>query len=74
MMARAILAGALALALLAGCSGGAKSEDTVLGVHGPTVDHVRGGRPGSDADGVLRPEPGNIWSEGLTPSQPVPNR
>lgn len=73
MMARAILACALVLPLLAGCAGSERPDDNVLGARGPTVDTVRGGA-GSGAGDALRPEPGNIWSEGLTPSQPLPNR
>lgn len=73
MMARPILACVLILPLLAACGGGNEPVEGVLGARGPTVDNVRGAAPASGAD-VLRPEPGNIWSEGLTPSQPLPNR
>ena len=72
MMARPILACALILPLLAACAGKDEPVQGILGAHGPTVDNVRGAAPASD--GTLRPEPGNIWSEGLTPSQPLPNR
>jgi hypothetical protein len=71
MVVRPLLACALILPLLAACGSASSPAGDVFGAHGPTVDHVRGAAPDS---GVLRPEPGNIWSEGLTPSQTVPNR
>lgn len=72
MMARPILASVLILPLLTACAGGDEPVQGILGARGPTVDNVRGAAPVSGD--VLRPEPGNIWSEGLTPSQPLPNR
>jgi hypothetical protein len=68
-----ILACAMALPLLAACGSGKGGEGGVLGARGPTVNNVRGAAPAS-ADEALRPEEGNIWSEGLTPSQSLPNR
>jgi hypothetical protein len=70
MVARPILI-CMLLPLLAACGPTARAPDGVLGARGSTVDAVRGAAAGDD---VLRPEPGNIWSEGLTPSQPLPNR
>jgi hypothetical protein len=49
--------------LLAGCSGRAIPD--LSGAHGTTAQAVRGEAPGAPP---LRPESGNIWSEGLTPS------
>lgn len=72
MMARPILVCALILPLLAACAGRNEPAEGILGARGPTVDSVRGAAP-ADGD-ILRPESGNIWSEGLTPSQPLPNR
>jgi hypothetical protein len=74
MMPRPILLCVVALPLLAACAGGEAPAGGVPGARGSTVDHVRGGSPAGEAEGVLRPEAGNIWSEGLTPSQPLPNR
>lgn len=50
----------IALPLLAACSGGA--SDSLPDLGGPTVNTIRG-TPSSFEP--LRPEPGNIWSEGL---------
>ncbi len=64
---RARLLAALALLpLLAACGGTAPAGDAALGVRGTVVDSVRGTAPAGD---VLRPEPGNIWSEGLEPTR-----
>ncbi len=72
MVARSILFALVAgLPLLAGCSS-SRSQDDVLGAHGPTVNAIRGNT--ATSEDVLRPEPGNIWSEGLQSSQPTPNR
>lgn len=54
--------------LLSACAGGTASPDT-SGMHGSTVQAIRGE---SAADTPLRPETGNIWSEGLTPAAPAP--
>jgi hypothetical protein len=64
----ALLAG---LSLLAACSP-SRNEDNVLGARGSTVNAIRGSA--ATADDVLRPEPGNIWSEGLQTPAPAPNR
>jgi hypothetical protein len=72
MVARPVLLSLFAgLTLLAACSS-SRMEDDVLGARGSTVNTIRGGEatPGD----VLRPEPGNIWSEGLQSSQPTPTR
>jgi hypothetical protein len=72
MVARLIILPVLAGLMLAGCSSTSRNEDNVLGARGSTVNTIRGGEvtPGE----VLRPEPGNIWSEGLQSSQPTPTR
>jgi hypothetical protein len=72
-MARSLLACALILPMLAACASSERTDDNVLGARGPIVDHVRGAAP-PGAENALRPEPGNIWSEGLTPSQPASRR
>lgn len=72
MVARLVILPLLAVVALAGCSSTSRNEDSVLGARGSTVNTIRGGEatPGE----VLRPEPGNIWSEGLQTSQPTPTR
>ena len=66
---------ALGLALLAACSTPAAPGGATIGARGTTVESVRGSAPGNPnaaapLDGVLRPEPGNIWSEGLETARP----
>ena len=72
MVARSVLPLFVGLLLLAGCSSGTRTEDGVLGARGSTVNTVRGAD--ATSDDVLRPEPGNIWSEGLQSSQAAPTR
>ncbi|EHM03516.1 hypothetical protein HMPREF9946_00052 [Acetobacteraceae bacterium AT-5844] len=72
MVARPVILSLIAgLTLLAGCSS-SRMQDDVLGARGTTVDTIRGSA--ATAEEVLRPEPGNIWSEGLQTSQPAPTR
>ncbi|ONG52452.1 hypothetical protein BKE38_14515 [Pseudoroseomonas deserti] len=72
---RRLLPALLLLPLLAGCassaSGGAEAgAPASLGLPtGSTVDAIRG-TPG--LGDPLRPEPGNIWADGLTPSANAP--
>ncbi|MBC9209782.1 hypothetical protein IBL26_23295 [Roseomonas aerophila] len=71
MVARLVILPLLAGLALAGCSS-TRTEDSVLGARGSTVNTIRGGE--ATQGEVLRPEPGNIWSEGLQSSQPTPTR
>jgi hypothetical protein len=66
-----LLAALLLLPVLAGCGGAPPANERVLGARGTVVDSVRGAPA---ADGVLRPEPGNIWTEGLEPARVQPGR
>ena len=61
----------LLLPALAACGSSTSAGDRVLGAKGSVVDSVRGSAAGAD---VLRPEPGNIWSEGLEPARVPPGR
>ncbi|WP_159995650.1 hypothetical protein [Roseomonas sp. 18066] len=63
---------ALLLPLLAGCAGAspAATTDAAALPSGGTVDAIRG-TPGLGEP--LRPEPGNIWADGLTPSATAPS-
>ncbi|WBV44414.1 hypothetical protein [Pseudoroseomonas cervicalis] len=59
-------AGLALLPLLAACAGGGEAgRADVPG--GSTLQAIRGAPEASDP---LRPEPGNIWADGLTPSAP----
>lgn len=58
-------AGFALLPLLAACAGGEAGRTDVPS--GSTLQTIRGV---PDAGDTLRPEPGNIWADGLTPSAP----
>ena len=66
-----LLATALLLPWLSGCGGTPPAGGQVLGARGTVVDSVRGN---AAADDVLRPEPGNIWLDGLEPARVPPGR
>ncbi|MFB9968806.1 hypothetical protein ACFFMP_01480 [Pseudoroseomonas cervicalis] len=59
-------AGLALLPLLAACAGGGDAGRAEMPA-GSTVQTIRGAPAADDA---LRPEPGNIWADGLTPSAP----
>ncbi|MDJ0391519.1 hypothetical protein QMO56_25785 [Roseomonas sp. E05] len=60
------LAGLTVPVLLVACSSGSSAPD-IGGAGGTTIRSIEGNPSGS---APLRPEPGNIWSDGLTPSAP----
>ncbi|MFC3124812.1 hypothetical protein ACFOD4_07040 [Pseudoroseomonas globiformis] len=58
----------LVVVSLASCSGPDQDLD-LSGAHGTTIQSIRGEAP---AAAPLRPETGNIWDQGLTPSASRP--
>jgi hypothetical protein len=76
-LARRRLAALLALPLLAGCAGEPSRPEARGGLQatasglpsGATVDAIRGG---TGFGAPLRPEPGNIWADGLAPGAATP--
>ncbi|MCQ4162665.1 hypothetical protein NON00_22410 [Roseomonas sp. GC11] len=61
-------AGLALLAALAACAAGGGAETAAVPAGG-TLQAIRGG--GGEAPAPLRPEPGNIWADGLTPAAPT---
>jgi len=59
------LAGLALPVLMAACSGGASAPD--VGGGGTTLRSISGTPAGTTP---LRPEPGNIWDDGLVPTAP----